>query len=248
MSLLSNLLIPAKPTGPKETLIVIDGQHVPVTLRRNRNARRFILRLDKRGDGIVITLPMRASESKAMEFAASHAVWISDQLATSSRTIGFSDGAVVPLRGEDHRIVHQPNKRGTVWLADDGANEIHVTGAPQHIARRVGDWLKREARHDLVEASTRYARLMGTRFTKVTVRDQSTRWGSCSSNGTLSYSWRLILAPRDVLDYVAAHEVAHLLEMNHGPDFWSLVNSHCPATDRCRRWLKKQGKQLHKFG
>ncbi|MDH3743076.1 MAG: M48 family metallopeptidase [Hyphomicrobiales bacterium] len=248
MSLLSNLLIPAKPTAPKETLIVIDGQHVPVTLRRNRNARRFILRLDKRSDGIVITLPMRASERRALEFAASHAVWISEQLAASANTTGFADGVVVPLRGEDHCIVHQPDVRGTVWVAGDGLKEIHVAGGGDHIARRVADWLKREARHDLIAASTRYADLMGTKFTKVTVRDQSTRWGSCSSNGTLSYSWRLILAPPDVLDYVAAHEVAHLLEMNHGPNFWSLVRTHCPATEQARRWLKKQGKQLHQFG
>ena len=155
MSLLSNLLIPAKPTEPKQTLIVIDGQHVPVTLRRNRNARRFILRLDKRGDGIVITLPMRASQSKALDFAASHAVWISEQLAASLSATRFADGVVVPVRGEEHRIVHKPGTRGTVWLADGEEKEIHVAGTAEHVARRVADWLKREARRDLIEASTR---------------------------------------------------------------------------------------------
>ncbi len=248
MGLLSKLLIPAKPAEPKRSSLIIDGETVPVTLRRNSNARRFILRLDKRGDGVVITLPARGSERKAMDFAASHAGWINKQLSANARSVSFAEGATLPLRGQDHRIVHQPGRRGTVWVPDDEGGEIHVAGRPEHIARRIKDWLKREAKKDLLEASTRYAGLMNTKYTKLTIRDQTTRWGSCSSNGTLSYSWRLILAPTEVLDYVAAHEVAHLLEMNHGPKFWAHVRTHCPSTERSRRWLKKNGRDLHKFG
>lgn len=248
MGLLTKLFTPPAAGGPKKSSLLIDGDEVPVTLRRNRNARRYILRLDEQSQGVVITVPASGSERQAMEFAASHGVWIRKQLASATDNISFADGNTVPLRDTDYLIVHQLGKRGTVWLAAADKPEIHVAGGAEHIARRVKDWLKSEARRDLLEASIRYARLMDTKFTRVSVRDQSTRWGSCSSAGTLSYSWRLIFTPPFVLDYVAAHEVAHLLEMNHGPRFWSQVKAHCPATDRARRWLKTHGRELHKFG
>ncbi len=248
MGLLSKLLVPGQVGGTKKSSLVIDGEDVAITLRRNRNARRFILRLDKRGDGVVVTLPTDGSERQAMEFAASNAVWIRRQLSASTDAIQFVDGVVVPLRGVDHRIIHRPDRRGTVWTRDGELPELHVTGQAEHLARRVKDWFKRQAKQDLLDASRRYATVMDLSFARVSVRDQTTRWGSCSSTGTLSYSWRLILAPSFVLDYVAAHEVAHLREMNHSPCFWSLVKSHCAATDEARRWLKLRGRELHRYG
>jgi len=122
---------------------------------------------------------------------------------------------------------------------------IHVPGAPHHMRRRLVDWLKAEAAHDLDVASTKYAIAMSARFRKLNVRDQKSRWGSCSSDGVLSYSWRLILAPSFVLDYVAAHEVAHLREMNHSMRFWRLVLTHCPDSRNAKVWLKLYGNRLH---
>ena len=114
--------------------------------------------------------------------------------------------------------------------------------------RRLTDWLKAQAAHELDMASHKYATAMAARFKRITVRDQKSRWGSCSSDGVLSYSWRLILAPSMVLDYVAAHEVAHLREMNHGSGFWRLVLKHCPVARDARHWLKLHGAQLHSLG
>jgi predicted metal-dependent hydrolase len=116
------------------------------------------------------------------------------------------------------------------------------------VERRLVDWLKAEARRDLLAASSNYGRQMGMRWTRLTVRDTATRWGSCSAAGALSYSWRLVLAPPFVLDYVAAHEVAHLREMNHGRSFWGLVEAHCARAGEARRWLKAHGQGLHRYG
>jgi predicted metal-dependent hydrolase len=162
----------------------------------------------------------------------------------------FRHGAIVPLRGEPHRIEHRPGERGTVWveLGDDGARTLCVAGEAPHIARRIRDYLKREAKRELEAASRAYAEQLGVKVKRVSVRDQASRWGSCSNTGVLSYSWRLILAPPFVLDYLAAHEVAHLVEMNHSRAFWRVVGRICPNTARAKTWLDTHGADLHRYG
>lgn len=149
-------------------------------------------------------------------------------------------GTSVPLRGVPHRIVHRAGVRGTVWpeMRDSGDKILCVAGDSEFIDRRVHDFLKREARRALTEASHRYAEELGVKVKRITIRDQSSRWGSCTSAGALSFSWRLILAPPYVLDYLAAHEVAHLVEMNHSPRFWKVVAKICPATERANRMAR----------
>lgn len=161
----------------------------------------------------------------------------------------FGDGTVVPLRGQPHRIVHRANERGTVWTENivDGELLLCVAGRAPHVNRRVRDFLKREAKRELETASRRAAEKLGVAIKRVSVRDQSSRWGSCSSTGALSFSWRLILAPSFVLEYLAVHEVAHLVEMNHSPRFWRLVDQHCPDTARAKAWLKAHGSDLHRY-
>jgi predicted metal-dependent hydrolase len=153
------------------------------------------------------------------------------------------------LRGVDHRIVHRPHARGVVWVeqGEDGPL-ICVAGERPHVPRRVADFLKREARRDIEAAVARHARAIGVAPKRIAVRDTTSRWGSCSSTGRLSFSWRLILAPRFVLDYLAAHEVAHMTHMNHSPKFWALVHRVYPDTDRAEAWLKAHGATLHRFG
>ena len=232
--------------------LVVDGQEIPVQLKRNARARRIILRLNPKGHGVTLTVPTGMPEREAIEFARSNTAWIAARLKRQPECVAFGDGAEIPLRGQMHTLRHLPSARGTVWpepaLMEGEQPAICIAGRAEHLERRVRDWLKAEARKDLVAASSHYADRMGLKFSKITVRDQTSRWGSCSSAGALSYSWRLILAPADVLDYVAAHEVAHLAEMNHGPRFWKLVETHCPQTKTARHWLKQHGTTLHKFG
>ncbi len=123
-----------------------------------------------------------------------------------------------------------------------------VAGEAPHVARRVRDFLKREAKNDLEVASRRAAATLGIAIKRVSIRDQSSRWGSCSTTGVLSYSWRLIMAPPFVLDYLAAHEVAHLIEMNHSRRFWRVVERICPDLARAKAWLDANGTNLHRYG
>ncbi|MYZ47502.1 M48 family metallopeptidase, partial [Propylenella binzhouense] len=129
-----------------------------------------------------------------------------------------------------------------------GGTELHVPGERAHLPRRVGDWLRREARSDLEDAVARHCAAAGCRHTALRIGDARTRWGSCTAKGVLTFSWRLVLAPPSVLDYLAAHEVAHLREMNHGPGFWRLVAELDPDFDAARRWLKRNGAGLHAVG
>jgi predicted metal-dependent hydrolase len=157
---------------------------------------------------------------------------------------------MVPLRGVPHRIAHRRGVRGTVWSELDASGEplLCVAGNAPHIDRRISDFLRREAKRELETASRRFAADLGVTVRRVAVRDQSSRWGSCSTTGMLSYSWRLILAPSYVLNYLAAHEVAHLVEMNHSPRFWRLVQRLCPGHERAKAWLDVHGSDLHRYG
>jgi predicted metal-dependent hydrolase len=154
------------------------------------------------------------------------------------------------LRGKPHLIRQSRTARGTVRVIPEtktALGRIEVAGEPAHFSRRLLEWLKVECKKDLAAASTAYAEAMGVAFHKISVRDQTSRWGSCSTTGQLSYSWRLILAPPFVLDYVAAHEVAHLKHMNHGPKFWALVGRYCADFQRARSWMRRHGKELHAY-
>ncbi len=133
-----------------------------------------------------------------------------------------------------------------VWI-DDG-NLVRVSGNAEHAPRRVVDFLKREARKILDERVSHYAAQLGTKPSRITVRDTASRWGSCSATRSLSFSWRLIFAPEFVLDYVVAHEVAHMKEMNHGPRFWKLVDLLGAEVARAQRWLSEHGTSLHRYG
>ena len=161
-------------------------------------------------------MPSRSSLKAAREFAERHAAWIGARLARLPEPVAFEPRAVTPLRGVDHRIVHRPGERGVVWLeASERGPLICVSGERPHVARRVTDFLKREARKDLEAAVARHSKQLGVKPRRIVLRDTVSRWGSCSSTGGLNFSWRLILAPPFVLDYLAAHEVAHIVHMNH---------------------------------
>jgi predicted metal-dependent hydrolase len=214
-----------------------------MALRPSRRAKRIILRIDPVGT-VTLVVPRRTSRDEAVAFARSKADWLNDRLAALPVQVPFADGAFVPVLGRAHRIRHEPQSRG-VRL---GRREIVVAGEIDHLSRRVADFLKREARRECAERANLFARRIGQRVARVTVRDPKGRWGSCSHRGRLSFSWRLILAPEWVLDYVIAHEVAHLVEMNHGPRFWRLVERLYPDSLRPREWLRRNGTRLHRYG
>ena len=250
MSLPFRALFSRRVSEPSMMTVTFGECAYEVTLRRNARARRFTLRVQSATREVVLTLPPRGSLKQAREFAERNAAWIATRLARLPELIPFADGALVPLRGVAHRITHRPHARGTVWteIAEDGTPLICAAGDGPHVARRVGDFLKKEAKRDLDAASRRAAGALGVTLRRVSVRDQSSRWGSCSTTGVLSYSWRLIFAPPFVLEYLAAHEAAHLVEMNHSRAFWRQVERICPDFRRAKDWLDKNGADLHRYG
>ena len=234
---------------PKSITVRVGEASYAVRVARNRRARRYTLRIHTALREAVLTMPLRGNLADAARFAQAHGGWLARRLAQLPEVAPFADGETVPLRGIEHRIVHRPHARGTVWVEQAGDERLLcVAGAAEHGPRRVRDFLKREARRDLETAVAAYARALNVRVRRMSIRDQSSRWGSCNSAGVLSFSWRLVLCPPFVLDYLAAHEVAHLVEMNHSARFWKVLRQICPATDEATRWLDSHGNALHRYG
>jgi predicted metal-dependent hydrolase len=243
-------LLYRRPSEPSVVQVVFDKAIYLVRLRRHRQARRYTLRIDASSREVVLTMPPRGSVREAREFAQKHGGWIAARLKRLPQAAPFADGTDVPLRGVSHRIIHRRGERGTVWTEESSCGDrlLCVAGEPAHVNRRINDFLKREAVRDLEAASRRYACELGVAVKRISVRDQSSRWGSCSNTGVVSFSWRLVLAPSFVLDYLAAHEVCHLVELNHSPRFWRLVKRLYPHFERAKIWLDVHGTDLHRYG
>ncbi|WP_430913919.1 M48 family metallopeptidase [Methylobacterium sp. sgz302541] len=220
-----------------------------VLLRRRPAARRLILRVSHATGEAVLTLPSRTSVATARRFAESHAGWIAVRLAKVPDRIAFAPGASLPLRGVSHGIVRRGTRSGvTLAETDEGGPVISVSCEAEHVARRVADFLRREAKADLDRAVAAYSAKLGQAPRRITLRDTRSRWGSCTASGELNFSWRLIMAPPVVLDYLVAHEMGHLREMNHSQRFWRLVGDLCPNVDEAEAWLKRNGSSLHRYG
>lgn len=231
--------------GDSPYILCASGRRVPLAVRRDRRARRYTLRLEPQDGSVTLVLPKRAPLGEALRFAQRKAGWVERQIESLPERVPFEPGAVIPVLGEAHVIRHCPEARRGTWRED---GEILVSGFGDHVARRVADHLKREAREEIGRRAHDKAARLDCRVLRIGVRDTRSRWGSCSSDGALSFSWRLILAPEPVLDYVVAHEVSHLVHMDHGARFWSLVATLTDQVEAPRRWLKRHGGGLHRYG
>jgi len=224
----------------------------PVEVRRHPGARRLTLRVSRTRRAVIVTMPVQCDLGEAGSFLSRNIAWVRERLDSLPHPVPFCDGALMPLRGEFHRLVFTGQREpGRVVQRDPvclGLPELRVSGRIEHAGRRMRDWLFAEARRDLDARVVVHARHLGVAPKRIVVRDQATRWGSCSTTGVLSFSWRLILAPARILDYVAAHEVAHLAEMNHGASFWALVARTMPSMKEAKGWLQLYGLDLHRYG
>ena len=241
---------PRMPADEPDRLVIAgDGGPYRIEIKRHAAARRYTLRVRETSRDVVLTMPARGSLKQAKGFAEKNAGWISARLKRLPGPVPFKHDTVIPLRGVPHRIVHKPGSRGTVWIEYD-ADELRlcVAGKPEHLARRVRDFLKREAKRDLAAASKKYAALLNVSIRSISIRDTASRWGSCSYEGALSYSWRLVIAPAFVLDYLAAHELAHRLELNHSKRYWKIVDEIFPDREPAEAWLRINGAGLHRYG
>ncbi|WP_299626254.1 M48 family metallopeptidase [Pelagibius sp.] len=223
----------------------MSAQDVPLELRRHPQARRISLRLNKAGDGIVLVLPQRTPIREALAFAERNSDWILGKLEAVPARVPFAAGAVIPVLGVAHVVEHNARARRGVWRSP---GTITVSGQAEHLPRRLGDFLKREARQEISRRARDKAARIDQRVGRISLRDPRSRWGSCSSKGDLSFSWRLILTPDYVVDYVVAHEVAHLAELNHSKRFWTLTAGLTAEMERAKDWLRREGSQVHRYG
>jgi predicted metal-dependent hydrolase len=214
-------------------------------MRQSRRARHLSLRIDPVEDAVELVLPRGISLGEGLRFAEAKAGWIMTRLALRPPHVRFESGARVPYLGVDHVIEHRPEARGGVWRE---AGKICVSGHEDFIARRVTDWLKREALRVIGERTHAKATRIDRTVERIGLRDTKSRWGSCAPGGRINFSWRLVLAPESVLDYVVAHEVAHLVHPNHGQRFWRLVERLTPATADACIWLRRHGDRLLRYG
>lgn len=222
---------------------------VPVEVRASARARRMSLRVDAARNLVQVVVPPGIGDGDVMRFVGRHLDWVHKRLGAIPTRQPFIDGAVIPVLGVAHTIRHDPARRGArVARGEDGRWEIRVGGEPEFLDRRVETYLKDQAKRLLAARAREKAARIGAVVAGVTVRDTRSRWGSCSSTGRLSFSWRLIFTPEPVFDYVVAHEVAHLKEMNHSARFWSLCARLTAEVEGPRDWLRANGAKLHRYG
>ena len=234
-----------QPAAPLRSLALPDGSVVTLNLRRSARARHILIRIDESNGEVELVLPRRAAVRDGLAFAHARADWIETRLTGLPPAIAFRHGTVLPLLGEPLTLTRPVNgAKRTRRVGGD----LLVTGDEEIFAERVRRWLIAEARREIGARAERLARRIERPIRRLSIRDPATRWGSCSAAGGLSFSWRLILAPPAVLDYVVAHEIAHLRELNHSARFWSVVAGLVGESKAERTWLLRNGTQLRRYG
>jgi hypothetical protein len=217
-----------------------------VSIRVSSRARRIALRIDAAERKVELVLPAGVPPGDGLRFLAAKRGWIAARLAALPQPVRFAEGVLIPVLGVPHCIRREDGPAAEPVTIRSG--EILVRGDPAHLERRVRDHLVAMARTECADRARPLAARIGRKLARVGVREMQSRWGSCSGRGNLSFSWRLVLAPEPVIDYVVAHEVAHLAEMNHGPRFWRLVESLSPDSATARAWLKRHRSRLFSYG
>ena len=215
---------------------------ISVLVRHSARARRLSLRISSLDGKVTLSGPPRVPENEYLAFVTAKQDWIAQNLSSMPRQMAVVHGGQIAIAGQMYAITTGAHRGVRV---DDGV--VSVGRAAKSTGAAIKGFLKVQARDALARSSDHYAAQLGVRYSSLVLRDTRSRWGSCSSQGQLMYSWRLIMAPPEILNYVAAHEVAHLVEMNHSDAFWSVVRDIYPDYATARMWLRKRGAELHRY-
>lgn len=225
--------------------IILGQKTIPYSIRVSSRARRYRIVVSQ--SGVELVLPEGAPVSKANELMSAHADWLLHHLARLEKArVKYHQerlpAGVILLEGKTFQVkVSTAGKARPTMHIDINQKQVHLNipnGSREHPIKHLESLLQKQARQSLKNTVRQRAMQMETHPTQITIRDQRTRWGSCSSKGTISLNWRLIMAPPEVLDYVIVHELCHLKEHNHSKRFWQLVENHCPDFKKRRHWLK----------
>ncbi|MEL6089339.1 M48 family metallopeptidase [Bartonella schoenbuchensis] len=229
---------------------ILSDRVVPLRIREHKHARRFTLRIDADRQGICLTIPPAMNLNAVQSFLEKHRCWIETHLThvlISRESSDLKEGATIPLLGVAHIIKHKEG-RGVDEIIAGGMEQkpqIIIYSRLEYLPRRIADVLKKQAKIIITPLVEQYAHKVERKVKSIRYKDIKSRWGSCSVDGRLSFSWRLVMAPREIVEYVVAHEVAHLIEMNHRSQFWDLCEKLCPGSKTYHAWLKKNGHTLH---
>ena len=211
---------------------------------KNPRAKKLTLRIDSKERVPVLSIPRYCSQKRAIQFVEEHRLWIKEALSRIPEHKLFENGETIPLFGKEVTIVHAPERRLGAKLE---GNTLLVSGEAEFLHRRVKDFIKKKAQSEFLRRSKKYAKKLGVSINGVTIKDTKSRWGSCSSLSHLNYNWRIALAPEFVIDYLMAHEVAHLSHADHSARFWHCVSERCPTYAEGETWLKLHGKDLYLY-
>ena len=222
-----------------------DGGEATLRVRHSERAHRLAIRILPNAGTAELVVPRRATMRQALAFAREKADWLQEHLAGLPAPIPFADGATVPLMGRPLTIRRIDGLFDDIWCEGE---TLIVQIARRDLSAAVRDYLKGEARRELRNRAAEMAAQINRPFRRLTLRDTHSRWGSCSWQGDLSFSWRLILAPEPVLDYMVAHEVSHLVHMDHSRRFWRQVEALAGDVQGAKDWLRDQGAELHRYG
>lgn len=229
-------------------LLATSGTSVPVRVHVDKRARQVSVRIDPHAREAVATAPAPRHALDALSFASERVDWIAERLGALPPPVPFRPGAYIPLRGVIHRLRHADTGR-TVRIDRSGPTPVILIPGPRETFRdKARGFLRAAARTDFASRVAVHAETLKVKPRSIAIKDMRSRWGSCSSEGRLNFSWRLVCAPPFALDYVAAHEVAHLREMNHSNRFWKQVERAMPDWQEARTWLQERGSALHAIG
>ncbi|WP_332065269.1 M48 family metallopeptidase [Bartonella sp. CB189] len=234
----------------QEKHFVFCNHVIPLQVRKSKCARHFTLRIDVAHQRICVTIPSSASFCSVQDFIEKHRSWVEQRLARMKffhESFYVRKGTIISLLGVSHTVRHKEGRGMTEIIKGNARQgpEIVVYGSLEYLPRRVADFLKKQAALIIAPLVTYYAQKIDRKVKSIYYKDTKSRWGSCSVDGRISFSWRLVMAPKEVLEYVVVHEVAHLIEMNHGPRFWDICEKLYPNSKDYRFWLKKNGHMLH---
>ena len=222
----------------------VGEEMLPLVIRRHQRAKRICLRYNPTSHAISLTLPRHTRVGDGLAFLMQKSEWLVETLRDMPTKKQIKPGVVIPLLGKRVRIKNDPDLKRKWVIRDD---VLYVAGDRSEFPERVTEALRKIASTTLSNIAMRDAIGIGRKISRISVRDTRSRWGSCSSTARLSFSYRLIFAPKEVMEYVVAHEVAHLRHMNHSAAFWNCVESICPDYEAAKDWLKLHGKDLYRF-